>query len=186
MAILSEESLKTGAPDVAKRAEALMGKIAIANAKMAYEIYEGVVGSSRWKALVAKGASPQRLLWASTGTKDPRYADTMYLDALIGADTVDTVPPATLTAFMDHGMVAATLATDYEGAHAAVAELDALGIDLSRVCHGLLDDGVKSFATSMTALIAAVTARRAALLEQTAGRARAVLTPPLAPAVEAE
>ncbi len=163
-----------------------MGKIAIANAKMAYEIYEGVVGSSRWKALVAKGASPQRLLWASTGTKDPRYADTMYLDALIGADTVDTVPPATLTAFMDHGMVAATLATDYEGAHAAVAELDALGIDLSRVCHGLLDDGVKSFATSMTALIAAVTARRAALLEQTAGRARAVLTPPLAAAVEAE
>ncbi|HVR03517.1 MAG TPA: bifunctional transaldolase/phosoglucose isomerase [Polyangia bacterium] len=182
----AEEGLKAGASEVAKRAEALMGKIAIANAKMAYEIYEGIVGSARWKALVAKGASPQRLLWASTGTKDPRYADTMYLDALIGADTVDTVPPATLTAFMDHGTVAATLAMDYEGAHAAVAELEALGIDLSRVCHGLLDDGVKSFAASMTTLLAAVAARRAALLEQTAGRARAVLPPPLAAAVEAE
>jgi transaldolase/glucose-6-phosphate isomerase len=182
----ADEADKAGAADAAKRARALMGKIAIANAKMAYEIYEGIVGGARWKALVAKGASPQRLLWASTGTKDPKYPDTMYLDALIGADTVNTVPPATLTAFMDHGEVAATLATGYEAAHAAVAELAALGIDLSRVCHGLLDDGVKSFTTSMTTLVGAVTARRAALLEQTSGRERAVLPASLAAAVEAE
>ncbi|HEX4405790.1 MAG TPA: bifunctional transaldolase/phosoglucose isomerase [Polyangia bacterium] len=180
------DKAKAGPADVTKRAEALMGKIAIANAKMAYEIYEGIVAGARWKALVAKGASPQRLLWASTGTKDPKYADTMYLDALIGADTVNTVPPATLTAFMNHGNVSPTLSTGYEEAHAAVAELAALGIDLSRVCHGLLDDGVKSFTASMATLIGAVTARRAALLEKTAGRQRAVLPAPLAEAVEAE
>jgi transaldolase/glucose-6-phosphate isomerase len=182
----ADEADKAGDAEVAKRARGLMGKIAIANAKMAYEIYEGIVAGARWKALAAKGASPQRLLWASTGTKDPKYSDTMYLDALIGADTVNTVPPATLTAFMDHGRVAPTLATRYEAAHAEVAELAALGIDLSRVCHGLLDDGVKSFTTSMAALVGAVTARRAALLEQAAGRQRAVLPAPLAAAVEAE
>jgi transaldolase/glucose-6-phosphate isomerase len=182
----ADEATKAGAADVAKRAQSLLGKIAIANAKLAYEIYEGIVAGARWKALVAKGASPQRLLWASTGTKDPKYSDVMYLDALIGPDTVNTVPPATLTAFMDHGTVAPTLATGYEAAHAAVAELGALGIDLSRVCHGLLDDGVKSFMASMTTLIGAVTARRAALLEQAAGHQRAVLPAPLAAAVDAE
>jgi transaldolase/glucose-6-phosphate isomerase len=180
------QELAKATPADAKRAEALLGKLAIANAKMAYELYLGLIGSSRWKALVAKGASPQRLLWASTGTKDPRYADTMYLDALIGPDTVDTVPPATLKAFIDHGKVASTLATDFEGARAVVAEFAALGLDLSRVCHGLLDDGVKSFTASMTTLIGAVTARRAALLEQAAGRQRAVLPAALASAVDAE
>jgi transaldolase/glucose-6-phosphate isomerase len=182
----ADEATKVGAPDVAQRAQALMGKIAIANAKMAYEIYEGLIAGARWKALVAKGASPQRLLWASTGTKDPKYSDVMYLDALIGPDTVNTVPPATLTAFMDHGTVASTLATAYEAAHAQVAELAALGIDLPRVCHGLLDDGVKSFMASMTTLVGAVTARRAALLEQAAGHQRIVLPAPLAAAVDAE
>jgi transaldolase/glucose-6-phosphate isomerase len=182
----AKEREAAGAPAEARRAEALMGKIAIANAKMAYEIYLDIVGGARWKALVAKGASPQRLLWASTGTKDPRYADTMYLDALIGADTVDTVPPATLKAFMDHGTPAATLATDFPGARWALAEFADLGLELSRVCHGLLADGVKSFTTSMTTLIAAVTARRAALLEQASGRQRAVLPAPLAAAIEAE
>jgi transaldolase/glucose-6-phosphate isomerase len=182
----ADEAEKAGDAALAKRARALMGKIAIANAKMAYEIYEGIVAGARWKALRAKGASPQRLLWASTGTKDARYPDTMYLDELIGADTVNTVPPATLTAFMDHGTVAPTLATGYEAAHAAVAELAAVGVDLSRVCHGLLDDGVKSFTTSMATLVGAVTARRAALLERSAGHQRAVLPAPLAAAVEAE
>ena len=182
----ADEAERSGDAALAKRCRALMGKIAIANAKMAYEIYEGIVAGARWKALAAKGASPQRLLWASTGTKDPKYSDTMYLDALIGADTVNTVPPATLTAFMDHGTVAPTLATGYEAAHATIAELAAVGVDLSRVCHGLLDDGVKSFMTSMTALVGAVTARRAALLEQTSGHQRAMLPAPLAAAVDAE
>jgi transaldolase/glucose-6-phosphate isomerase len=182
----ADEAAKAGNAALAKRAQALMGKVAIANAKLAYEIYEGIVGGSRWKALAAKGASPQRLLWASTGTKDPKYSDTMYLDALIGADTVNTVPPATLAAFMDHGKVAPALAAGYAEAHAAIDELAAVGVDLSRVCHGLLDDGVKSFTTSMSTLIGAVTARRAALLEQSAGHQRAVLPAALAAAVDAE
>jgi transaldolase/glucose-6-phosphate isomerase len=173
-------------PALAKRCEALQGKLAIANAKMAYEIYLGVVGGSRWKALAAKGAHPQRLLWASTGTKDPKYSDTLYLDALIGADTVNTVPPATLTAFMDHGTVASTITTGLEEARAQVAEFAALGLDLSRVCHGLLADGVKSFMTSMSTLVGAVSARRAAILESSAGRQRAVLPAALAKDVDAE
>jgi transaldolase / glucose-6-phosphate isomerase len=183
---IEELSKRPSAPADAARFEALMGKLAIANAKLAYEIYLDLIGSGRWKALVAKGASPQRLLWASTGTKDPRYADTMYLDALIGPDTVDTVPPATLEAFIDHGVVASTLATDLPGARATLAEFAALGLELSQVCHGLLADGVKSFTASMATLIGAVAARRAAILEQAAGRQRAVLPAPLAAAVEAE
>jgi transaldolase/glucose-6-phosphate isomerase len=154
------EKTKSGGAE-ALRAEGLLGKVAIANAKLAYEIYGKLVASPRWKALVARGASPQRLLWASTGTKDPRYADTMYVDALIGPDTVDTVPPATLAAFIDHGTPTASLLTDLEGARATIAELKVLGVDLGRVCDGLLADGVKSFKASMTTLIGAVTERRA-------------------------
>jgi transaldolase/glucose-6-phosphate isomerase len=183
---LLAERIKAGSAAEAKRAEALLGRIAIANAKLAYELYLDVVRGPRWRALAARGASPQRLLWASTGTKDPRRSDVRYLDALIGPDTVSTVPPATLTAFMDHGTVAATLATGLDDARAAVGALADLGIDLSRVCHGLLADGVKSFAASMTTLIGAVTARRAARLEQAAGRQRAVLPTALAAAVDAE
>lgn len=173
-------------PALAQRARALMGKVAIANAKVAYEIYQGIVNGARWKALAAKGAVPQRLLWASTGTKDARYPDTLYVDALIGPDTVNTVPPATLASFMDHGTPAPTLADGIDEAHAALAELAELGVDLSRVCHGLLADGVRSFTASMATLLGAVTARRAALLEQSAGRQRATLPPALAADVDAE
>jgi transaldolase/glucose-6-phosphate isomerase len=173
-------------PALAKRAHAVMGKVAIANAKVAYETYLGITKGVRWKALAAKGASPQRLLWASTGTKDPRYPDTLYVDQLIGPDTVNTVPPATLQAFMDHGTVAPTLAEGLDEAHATLAEFAELGLDLSRVCHGLLADGVKSFTASMATLLGAVTARRAALLEQAAGRQRAALPAALAAAVDAE
>jgi transaldolase/glucose-6-phosphate isomerase len=183
---LLAEKVKSGTKEEVKHAEGLLGKMAIANAKMAYEIYLGIVAGMRWKALAAKGASPQRLLWASTGTKDPRYTDTMYLDALIGTDTVNTVPPATLKAFQDHGTPASTLGTDIEGARATVAAFAELGLDLSHVCHGLLADGVRSFTASMTTLIGAVTARRAAILEQASGRQRAVLPKPLAAAVEEE
>lgn len=182
----ADEAENAGDAPVAKRALALQGKVANANAKLAYEIYESVVVSARWKALAAKGASLQRLLWASTGTKDPKYPDTLYVDALIGRDTVNTVPPETLTAFRDHGVVAPALATGRAEARTVITELAALGIDLSRVCHGLLDDGVKSFITSMAALMGAVTARRAALLERAAGHQRLVLPGPLGAAVDAE
>ena len=99
----------TAAPELAPRCEALLGKLAIANAKMAYDIYERTIAAPRWAKLAAAGALPQRLLWASTGTKDPRYPDTYYIDALLGADTVNTVPPATLDAFLDHGKPAARI-----------------------------------------------------------------------------
>jgi transaldolase len=143
----------------AARLKALLGKIGIANAKNAYAIYQRTVASPRWKALAAAGAHPQRLLWASTGTKDPSYPDTYYVDALMGPDTVDTVPPATLDAFIDHGDPGSRLGTDLDGAKKTVAELAALGIDLGQVCQGLLADGVKSFTASMTALTNAIDAR---------------------------
>ena len=140
------------APEQAARCEALLGKLAIANAKMAYEIYERTIAAPRWTKLAAAGAQPQRLLWASTGTKDPRYPDTYYVDALLGADTVDTVPPATLDAFLDHGKPAARIKDDLDGAKTRWPSSRRVGLDLSRVCHGLLDDGVKSFITSMKTL----------------------------------
>ncbi len=173
-------------PAEAARAQALRGKIAIANAKLAYEIYGKTVGSARWKALAAAGARPQRLLWASTGTKDPRYADTYYLDALMGPDTINTVPPATLDAFLDHGDTTPRLADGLDEAKRQLAELAALGIDLGRVCRGLLADGVKSFATSMAALVGAIGERRAAIAETAAQRQQAVLPEALRLAADAE
>ncbi|HEY7371817.1 MAG TPA: bifunctional transaldolase/phosoglucose isomerase [Polyangia bacterium] len=173
------------APELAARCEALVGKLAIANAKMAYEIYERTIASPRWTKLAAAGAKTQRLLWASTGTKDPRYPDTYYVDGLIGADTVNTVPPATLDAFIDHGKPATRIKDDLAGAKAAVAEFAAVGLDLSRVCHGLLDDGVKSFITSMTTLLDAIGGRRAALLESASGRQRLGLPEDLRRAADA-
>jgi transaldolase/glucose-6-phosphate isomerase len=173
------------APELAARCEALQGKLAIANAKMAYEIYERTIASPRWAKLAAAGAKTQRLLWASTGTKDPRYPDTYYLDTLIGADTVNTVPPATLDAFLDHGKPAVRIKDDLDGAKKAVAEFAAVGLDLSRVCHGLLDDGVKSFITSMKTLLDAVGGRRAALLESASGRQKLSLPEALQKATDA-
>jgi transaldolase len=146
-------------------AKALLGKIAIANAKLAYEIYEESLVSPAWKSLAAQGARPQRLLWASTGTKNPSYPDTMYLDALVGPDTVNTVPPATLEAFLDHGQPSPTLRTGLSEAKAQVRTLANLGLDLNQICVDLLTDGVKSFSASMTGLLAAIEARRAAVSE---------------------
>ena len=179
---------RPGAPDVAKRARGAHGQDRRSpTPRWPTRSTRASSAGARWKALVAKGASPQRLLWASTGTKDPRYADTMYLDALIGADTVDTVPPATLTAFIDHGTVARRSRRTTRAAHAAVAELAALGVDLSRVCHGLLDDGVKSFTASMTTLIGGRDGapRRAPRADGRASSAPCCRAP-LAAAVEAE
>lgn len=158
------------APADAARAQALMGKLAIANSKLAYEHYQQLSASERWKRLHARGARPQRLLWASTGTKDPSYSDVVYIDSLIGSDTVNTVPPATLAAFLDHGRPGATLAADAAGAHRAVDELAALGVNLEAVCQGLLADGVKAFVNAMRTLLDAVAGRRAAILEEAAGR----------------
>jgi len=162
---LLEEKVKTGREDERRVAQSLLGTIAIANAKLAYEIYEESLVSPRWKSLAAQGARPQRLLWASTGTKNPSYPDTLYLDALIGPDTVNTVPPATLTAFLDHGQPSPSLRTGLAEAKAQIKALSGLGIDLEKVCQDLLVDGVKSFSSSMGALVAAVEERRAKAAE---------------------
>ena len=110
----------------------LLGKAAIANAKLAYERFKSIFGSPRFAALRAKGASVQRPLWASTGTKNPAYSDVMYLDGLIGPDTVNTVPPATLVAFEDHGHVALTLETGLDDARRSLAQLAAAGVEHGR------------------------------------------------------
>jgi len=171
---LLEEKVKTGREDERRIAQSLLGTIAIANAKLAYEIYEEWLVSPRWKSLAAQGARPQRLLWASTGTKNPSYPDTLYLDALIGPDTVNTVPPATLAAFLDHGQPSPSLRIGLAEAKAQIKALAGLGIDLETVCQELLVDGVKSFSSSMAALIAAVDARRASAGNGTGTAAQAV------------
>ncbi len=142
----------------------LQGKIAIYNAKIAYTIYEDIFSGERWQALQDQGARPQRLLWASTSTKNPAYPDTMYVDELIGPNTVNTIPPATLDAFQDHGTVAVTLTVGVDEARAQVARLAALGIDLDGMTQKLQDDGVASFAKAFGSLMESVANKRRQLL----------------------
>lgn len=138
----------------------LAGTIAIANAKLAYARFRELFSGERWAALEHRGARPQRLLWASTGTKDPAYPDTLYVDALIGSPTVDTVPPATLEAFRDHGTVAPTLDTGLAEARERLERLAALGIDLDDITDRLLVEAVEKFEDSFDALLAAVDEKR--------------------------
>ena len=144
--------------------KALRGKVAIANAKLAYAWYEEFIASERWQKVRAAGGNPQRLLWASTGTKDKAYSDTLYVSELIGADTVNTMPPATMEAFRDHGHVRMSLTEDLEGAKHVLAEAERLGLDLAAVTAHLVDDGVKQFSEAFDALLLAVAQKRAKLL----------------------
>ena len=141
--------------------EALRGKTAIANAVLAYESYKRLFSGTRWEALAAKGARPQRLLWASTSTKNPAYRDVMYVEELIGRNTVNTLPPATVDAFRDHGKPRASLEEDVD---AARATLDAVGkhVSLDEITAKLTQDGVKLFADAFDKLLAAVEAARKA------------------------
>lgn len=134
----------------------LQGKVAIANAKLAYERYGEMFAGERWDALAAAGAQTQRLLWASTGTKNPAYSDVYYVEALIGPDTIDTVPPATFDAFRDHGHAAPTLAEGVNDAHATLERLGALGISLDEVTDRVLADGARLFEEAFTKLLRAV------------------------------
>jgi transaldolase len=140
--------------------KSLQGKIAIANAKVAYRRFREILTQERWQALARKGARVQRLLWASTGTKNPAYPDTLYIDSLIGADTVNTVPPSTLNAFLDHGAVSATLETGLYEARQQLMQLKELGIDLETVLQKLQDEGVAAFAKSFESLITGVSEKR--------------------------
>lgn len=144
--------------------EGLLGKVAIANAKNAYRSYQQLIAEDRWKALAAEGAHPQRLLWASTSTKNPDYRDVLYIEELIGPDTVNTVPAATYDAFQDHGEIRASLLEDIEGALATLKALEEADISLDAITETLEREGVDSFADAFDGLMSTVESRRAAML----------------------
>ena len=134
----------------------LKGEVAIASAKKAYEIYKRIFGSDRFKALEAKGAKPQRLLWASTSSKNPAFSDVKYVEALIGPKTVDTIPLETLEAYRDHGQPASRLESDLDVATQTLDRLDKAGIDLSAICQQLEEEGIDKFNQPYGKLLAAI------------------------------
>lgn len=156
-----KDKIKQAPADQAKLS-ALLGKAAIANAKRAYVAFGQLFSSKRFTALA--GAQRQRVLWASTGTKDPSYRDTIYVDELIGPDTVNTLPPATLAAFQDHGRPARTVDKDVAAAEQVLADLESVGVSVPAACDRLLQAGVTAFVTSLDDLFALLGERRAALL----------------------
>jgi len=149
-----------------RAAERLRGKVAIANAKLAYSRYKALFAGPRWDVLAAAGAKTQRLLWASTSTKNPAYKDTLYVEALVGADTVNTIPPSTMDAFRDHGEARPNvIEQEFDAAVATLAELDRLGISLEQVTQELVVDGVQQFADAFDLLLGAVARHRREQLE---------------------
>ena len=134
----------------------LHGKVAIANGKLTYQRYKQIFSGPKWDALAAKGAQTQRVLWASTSTKNPAYSDIYYVEELIGRDTVDTIPPATYDAFRDHGKPRNSLEENVEAAHQTMQGLEKAGISMKAATDKLTEDGVKQFATAFDTLLAAV------------------------------
>jgi transaldolase/glucose-6-phosphate isomerase len=159
-----DEMLKTASGEQKTLLESLQGKIAIGNAKLTYKKYQELFSGPRWKALADKGAQTQRLLWASTSTKNPKYRDVLYVEELIGQDTVDTIPPATFDAFRDHGKLRNSLTEDVPGAASTMSNLQKAGISMKEVTDKCLADGVKLFADAFTQLLAA-TAKSAGVRE---------------------
>jgi transaldolase len=142
--------------------KAIRGKVAIANAKMAYQWYLDFLKSDRWQALAAKGAQPQRLLWASTGTKDPTFPDTLYVDTLIGPDTVNTMPPKTMDAFRERGTARVTLTEGVDEARHVMAEAERLDVNLTGVTDTLVEEGVASFTKAFDDLLGAIAKKQPA------------------------
>jgi transaldolase len=138
----------------------LLGKIAVANCKLAYAEYRQIFSQPRWRELAAKGARLQRVLWASTSTKNPAYPDTLYVDELIGAETVNTLPPETLAAFIDHGRASETITADLGGARRLIQRLAELGIDFDAITRRLQEEGVTAFAKPFQALLDSIDAKR--------------------------
>ena len=161
---LDEKIARANDPNEKERLAALKGKVAIANAKLAYREYKRLFSGARWEKLEAKGARPQRLLWASTGTKNKEYSDVLYVEGLIGPNTINTMPPATLEAFRDHGKLRDTLEENLEEAEHVLAELERSGISLDAVTAELVRDGVRLFADSADKLYGAVAHKRATVL----------------------
>jgi transaldolase len=153
-----DDKLKTATPPAQDQEllRGLHGKVAIANAKQAYHSYQQMTAGPRWKALAARGAQTQRLLWASTSTKNPKYRDVLYIEELIGPDTVNTIPPATMDAFRDHGIVRRTLDADLTTADKVMADLERAGISMKKVTDQLLNEAIKLFADAFQKLLSAV------------------------------
>ena len=137
----------------------LLGKVAVANAKLAYQTYKRVVGSERWKKVAARGARPQRLLWASTSTKEPSYPELMYIEPLIGQNTINTMPSGTLAALLRHGKVDPTVEMGIPDAKRVIASLQRLGIDLAAIARQLEDDGIEKFSRSFDAVMTVLSAK---------------------------
>jgi transaldolase / glucose-6-phosphate isomerase len=164
--LLDEKIAQANDPDEKKRLADLKGKVAIANAKLAYQRYLRLFAGSRWDALKSHGARVQRLLWASTGTKNKAYSDVLYVDELIGPDTVNTMPIATMDAFRDHGQLRDTLMQDTAEAQHVLGDLDRAGISLKAVTDKLIEDGVRLFADAADKLLAAVAKKRIEVLDK--------------------
>lgn len=154
--LLDEQIAETGNQELA----VLKGKAAIANAKLAYERFGEIFAGPRWEALAAAGARVQRPLWASTSVKNPSYRDVLYVEELVGPETVNTMPRATIEAFRDHGVVARTVDADLAAAHQTIADLGAAGIDMAAVADRLEDEGIAVFVKSYDALLAGVESKR--------------------------
>jgi transaldolase len=142
----------------------LKGKLAVANAKLAYQEYKRIFSGERWEALAAKGATKQRCLWASTSTKNPAYPDTLYVDELIGPETVNTMPEETIRAFQDHGTPALTLETGIDEAKRVLEELAAAGVDYDDVTKTLEREGVQKFSDSFAELLETIRSKRGELV----------------------
>lgn len=163
--LLITAKIKTETNDhVRTELEHLLGNVAIANAKLTYQRYQELYGSDRWQKLAAQRAQPQRLLWASTGTKNPRYRDVLYVEELIGSATVNTVPPATLEAFRDHGKVRPSLTEDVTAAQSVLQQLEHAGISLKQVTDQLLQEGLQLFTEAFDQLLNAVEQKRETIL----------------------
>ena len=154
--LLNDRIKKTSDANQQELFKNLLGKVAIANGKLTYQRYQRIFSGPRWQALASKGAQTQRVLWASTSTKNPAYRDVIYIEELIGPDTVNTMPPATIDAFRDHGKLRNSLTEDVAGAQKVMDDLARAGISIREVTDKLTDDGVKLFADAFDKLLAAV------------------------------
>jgi transaldolase len=157
-------------PDKQQALSALKGKAAIANAKLAYKLFQTEIASARWKALATRGATVQRPLWASTSTKNPAYRDVMYVEDLIGPDIVNTMPPQTIDAFCDHGVVKRTVDVEVDESQRTIDALEANGISMREVTDKLLVDGIASFGKSFESLITGLAAKTKALGKELVAR----------------
>jgi transaldolase / glucose-6-phosphate isomerase len=151
--IINDKLKASKDPKEQEQLKGLLGKVAIANGKLAYQRYLKIFGSDRWKKLAAQGAQTQRVLWASTGTKNPAYSDVMYVEELIGQDTVNTIPPATLDAYRDHGHPRATLTENIPAAEQTMKTLASVGISIDEITDKLTDEGIRLFEDAFDKLL---------------------------------